>query len=115
MSFNWEDYVHLSQDLINLDGNKESYVRTSISRAYYGVFCIARDKAGLKTLKSTNAHKTVITTYKNSLDRSKKLVGQRLDKLRKSRNKADYNGDIKLHLTDAQRTNHDAHYVLKLL
>lgn len=45
MSFDWEDYIRLSEELIKKTGAlEEANFRSSISRGYYGVFCIARNK-----------------------------------------------------------------------
>ncbi len=88
MSFNWRDYVSLAEELSNR--TEESYLRSSISRAYYGVFCIARDRKGYKKYPSSDVHWKVINEYKNSGDKTEQDIGRVLDKLRKSRNDADY-------------------------
>lgn len=96
MSFCWENYIDLSEELINLAQNnpmEKAFLRTSISRAYYGVFCIARNY--LKNNKNiTNSspepHKFVIEILKNSQDSSEQIIGQYLATLRKERNLADY-------------------------
>ncbi|MBI5166247.1 MAG: hypothetical protein HY998_00715 [candidate division NC10 bacterium] len=91
MSFNWKDYVYLAEDLLNR--TEESCLRSSISRAYYGVFCIARNEKGYqnyKPKKGENIHWIVINAYKNSGDTNGQNIGRILDKLRKSRNDADY-------------------------
>jgi uncharacterized protein (UPF0332 family) len=119
MSFNWKDYFDLAQEL--LKKSEECYLRSSISRAYYGVFCMARDKAGLKDYRPNfkkgepGIHEKVISTYRNSLNREKKLAGRTLDTLRRSRNKADYNGDIIIKGDDAKRAIQDASNVLNNL
>jgi len=50
MSFNWRDYVDLAQDLLNRA--EEACQRSSISRAYYGVFCLARNRKGYKNIRA---------------------------------------------------------------
>lgn len=101
MSFDWKDYVYLAEEL--LGRQEESALRSSISRAYYGVFCIARNKKGYKNYTGSNVHLTVINAYKNSQDRNEQSIGQTLDKLRKSRNKADYNEDRLIDKSLAER------------
>lgn len=119
MSFNWKDYFVLAQEL--LERSEERYLRSSISRAYYGVFCIARDKAGLKDYRPNfrkgdpGVHEKVISTYRDSLKREEKLAGRILDKMRRSRNKSDYNGNITLKEDDAKRAIQDASNVLNNL
>lgn len=91
MSFDWKDYIDLAEELLNR--TEESYHRSSISRAYYGVFCIAKNKKGYrnyKLKKGENIHWIVINAYKNSSDINEQNIGRILDKLRKSRNDADY-------------------------
>lgn len=91
MSFDWKYYVYLAEDLLNRP--EESCYRSSISRAYYGVFCLARNKKGYKGYTGTNIHWQVINEYKNSSDKNEQEIGRILDKLRKSRNDADYEDD----------------------
>ena len=46
MNFDWKLFVQLANELINCqrtENLKEAYLRTAISRSYYGVFCIARN------------------------------------------------------------------------
>jgi uncharacterized protein (UPF0332 family) len=116
MSFDWKDYVYLAEEL--LSRSKESCLRSSISRAYYGVFCISRDKAGLKSYRprpkiDPGVHAKVISTYKTSMDKDKKLIGLTLDELRRLRNKADYNGDMTINKNYADRAIKMAYEVLK--
>jgi uncharacterized protein (UPF0332 family) len=91
VSFDWKDYVYLAEDLLNRP--EESYLRSAISRAYYGVFCIARNNKGYKDFAGSNVHWKVINEYKNSSDRNERNLGRILDNLRRSRNDADYNED----------------------
>ena len=91
MSFDWKDYVYLAEELLNRP--EEAYLRSAISRAYYGVFCIARNRKGCKEFTRANVHWEVINKYKNSSDRNERNIGRILDNLRRSRNDADYNED----------------------
>ncbi len=46
MSFNWDDYLFLAQELATHPSNfpnQEARLRSAISRAYYSAFCKARD------------------------------------------------------------------------
>jgi len=100
VSFDWVEYVKLAEELQKQAD--ESYLRSSISRAYYGVFCIARNKKGYKNYTKSDIHWKVIGEYKNSISRDEQLVGKFLDDLRKERNDADYNENklIKKQLTE---------------
>lgn len=110
MSFDWEDYVYLAEDLLSQP--EESYLRSAISRAYYGVFCIARNRKGYKEFAGSNVHWRVINEYKNSSDRNERNVGRVLDKLRKSRNDADYNEDKPINKDLAERAVYSAKHIL---
>ncbi|PIU60817.1 MAG: hypothetical protein COS84_12000 [Armatimonadetes bacterium CG07_land_8_20_14_0_80_40_9] len=94
MSFGWQFYLNLAKILIDerKANIEEAYLRTSISRSYYGVFCIARNILKGKGLKipRTDLHKYVITQYKKSTNPIEEKIGESLARLRKKRNKADY-------------------------
>jgi uncharacterized protein (UPF0332 family) len=91
MSFDWVEYVKLAENFQKkLD---ESYLRSSISRAYYGIFCIVRNIKGYKDYTKADIHGKVINEYKNSDNLTEKNIGRILDELRRNRNDADYNED----------------------
>jgi len=104
MSFDWKDYVYFAEELLNRE--EESCLRSSISRAYYGVFCVIRNKKGYKNygLKpGENIHWIVINACKNSGDRNEQNIGRILDKLRKLRNDADYDDNKLINKDIAKR------------
>ena len=116
MSFDWKDYVDLSEELLNRE--EESCLRSSISRAYYGVFCVTRNKKGYKNYKpkpGENIHWVVINAYKNSSDRNEQNIGRILDKLRKSRNDADYDESQSIDRNLAQRMAVSAKQILNYM
>lgn len=95
MSFDWRLYIKLADELINFHRTKslaESYWRSAISRAYYGVFCLSRNFLISKGIRipRKNVHRFVIEKYKNSPDQVEKKIGVELDRLRKDRVDADY-------------------------
>ena len=105
MSFNWEEYIKLANKLSQKED--ESSLRTAISRAYYGVFCIARNKKGYKNpafRKGKNIHWIVINAYKNSAQSADRRIGKVLDSLRRRRNNADYDEDKEITRKMAQKT-----------
>lgn len=116
MSFDWNDYVHLAEEL--LQRNDESCIRSSISRAYYGVFCIARNRKGYQDYspkRSENIHWVVINAYKNSSDVQEQNIGRILDKLRRARNDADYDERKLLNRNIAERAVLNAKNIMNLL
>ena len=116
MSFDWHEYITLAEKLV-LEQN-EANLRSAISRTYYGVFCISRNKKGYKnyTLKQgENIHWKVINEYKNSEKPNETLVGKYLDELRRDRNNADYKEDKNIHKGLAERAIFKAKQVLEML
>lgn len=118
MSFDWSEYFELAQYLadinsVNSSGSainpksrlSEAKLRSSISRAYYAAFCIARNYLrdflhDPKLLKARNGdlneHKYVAEEFKHNRAKNKKMieVGNDLSKLRQYRNKSDYDDRI---------------------
>lgn len=110
MSFGWKDYIDLAENL--LEHSEESCLRSAVSRAYYGAFCIARNAKGFKDSTGGNIHRKVINEYKNSSDKNERDIGQILDKLRRARNNADYNEDKPVTKGIAERAVISAKYIL---
>lgn len=84
------DFLKLAEELSASPGD-EAKLRTSIGRAYYSAFLKAREWLKPKSLKSYNgpeAHKEV----QDDLERYKeRMLKDKLSKLRRRRNEADYN------------------------
>lgn len=113
MSFGWEEYVYLAEELLNR--KEEACVRSSVSRAYYGAFCIARNRKSYKKYTGRDIHWKVINEYKNSSNGNEQNIGRILDKLRKSRNNADYNEDRPINKDLAERSVISANIILNIL
>jgi uncharacterized protein (UPF0332 family) len=100
MTFDLATYLNLAEEILELDkandGHDNAYLRCSISRAYYSVFCIARNFKGLKHYwgpADEPFHIAVLDKYRTSGGRNKKIdkrIWQLLDYLRKLRVSADY-------------------------
>jgi uncharacterized protein (UPF0332 family) len=89
MPFNPVDYYKLASWLYEQRENLEfgeSPVRAVISKAYYGAFLAARNKAGI-TSKSPTVHQQVIDHYNQ---KNKSSLANRLESMRTKRNDADY-------------------------
>lgn len=98
MSFDWTLYVELSDELINHQKTpslKDAYLRSAISRSYYGVFCIARSLLIDKTVyfSREEPHKEVREHYNNAATRKEKQIGTKLSRLWTERKSADYDAD----------------------
>lgn len=120
MSFDWKLYVDLSEELINHQKNpslKDAYLRSAISRAYYGVFCIDRIPLIYQTvfLSRDASHKEVREHYNNAVARKERLIGTKLNRLWMERKAADYDADETFSLDRAKTAQQMAVDTLKLL
>ncbi len=71
----------------------EGLIRSGVSRAYYAAFLIARYAIGLEYLMSSEVHKRVIDTLKES---GYANIADKLVDLRRKRNTADYDTYVSL-------------------
>lgn len=105
MKFDWSEYFKLAQELAAMSGDsaasQEAKLRSAISRAYYSVFCIARNylrdvekdpRLSRNKTFDVNEHRYVADEFTYHLSKSRKMqdIGRDLARLRKIRNKADY-------------------------
>lgn len=88
--------------LVLLNSDDEEYVRSGISRYYYGVFGIIRrylinvkGKYYLKS-QSSDVHKNIFIELQSSDDTTEKEISDLFNKLRKVRNEADYNAEVNI-------------------
>ena len=96
---------------------QEAYWRSATSRSYYAVFgeirYILEDK-GYK-FRRTRVHSEVIRFLKSSPFLIQRKTGLDLDRLRRERNKADYDGNIKLTRRRARKSYQLAKGIEKVL
>ncbi len=119
MSFCWKDYIDLSKTLISSSKNntlEKAYLRTSVSRAYYGIFCIARNY--LRDIKNIqirlqNTHEFVMNQFKFSNNLKEICIGNYLGNLRDDRNKADYGDNYQIDINRANKILASANQVLR--
>ncbi len=97
MSFDWLQFLTFAQELprTSLPSTlHEAMLRSSISRAYYAAFGLARDylitQEGRAVPRGTNIHWFVTTAFERSSDPSRQVIGHLLHHLRSVRNAADY-------------------------
>jgi uncharacterized protein (UPF0332 family) len=101
MTFDWYQYLVLAEYLYdNRDTfpDREACLRAAISKAYYAAFCsvrnYARDFDRLVLDESAQDHGSVKKHYIRAPDPKNRQVGNSLDRLRDSRNQADYSDAI---------------------
>ncbi len=92
MNFDWEEYFKLAEELAK--GQTEAKARSSISRAYYAIFNIAKqiieEKDPFIKVPTINVHGWLISYLKSPRDRFSYQLSQDIRILRDSRNDADY-------------------------
>lgn len=120
MSFDWKLYVRLADELISHQRTvsfQEAYLRTAISRSYYGVFCIARNFLKSKGLNipKVDSHKFVRNTYWNSTIRVERKIGKYLRNLWLDRKDADYEDGATVDISRARTAHELANRILSRL
>jgi len=95
MSFDWSLYIKLAEELITYAQTgklEEASLRSAISRAYYGVFCIARNflRSKGEIIPKVDTHKFVREHYEGSSDERERKIGENLARLWKNRKDSDY-------------------------
>ena len=107
MKFNGKKFLEVGYHLENFS-KEEEYQRSAIGRYYYAAFLMARDfyeKNLNRKLPRHESHKKLIKHFKKSKREEKIEIGKKLEKLRTSRNDADYiNRDINLEDVKKSRT-----------
>ena len=101
MTFAWVEYLELADALLAnraTFADEEACCRVSISRAYYAVFCTARNYAaineGLQLSRTGDDHQRVHRHYEQGPSRNHRSLGQLLSLLRRNRNRADYDDEM---------------------
>lgn len=95
-AFEWNELIDLAHSIRNSAGlgSAEAINRSAISRAYYGAFCLARNKGvneGWISINNTGRdHEIVKNYYKGSSNRTKMNIGVALERLHVYRKYADY-------------------------
>lgn len=88
MSFNPIKFLNVARDLNSIAKSEESS-RSVVSRAYYGAFGHLVTKLHFNSY-GTSVHQDLITSFLESGDRKRKILGKKLEGLFKKRKHADY-------------------------
>lgn len=101
VNFDWHDYLELANELCDQTKTSElsdALLRSAISRAYFAIFCLARDylvdKEGY-TVTKKDSHTDVINQFKGKNNNDKQKIYISLTRLREDRKKADYYNIVK--------------------
>ncbi len=91
--FDWKEFLTLAKRLAK--NITDSSKRSSVSRAYYGVYCLSRNYAisqGLPNTRSSRLHSDVVTFYNQRPEI--RIIATYLGRLRDNRNKCDYDDSV---------------------
>lgn len=99
MKFDWSECFNLAKELA--ETSKEAELRSAVSRSYYSAFCLARNylrdiqqypRLWRNKTYDINAHQYVAEKFIYNQSKSQTMIeiGKDLSRLRKMRNKADY-------------------------
>jgi uncharacterized protein (UPF0332 family) len=122
MPFDWTAYLDLARELAGQSSGpllEEARLRSAISRAYYAAF-----KTAFNYLCSNNpaarfqregAHQYVCERFSHNPDVGWQNVGSLLDRLRRLRNRADYDDQVDDLRSDTQRALQDATDIIAAL
>ena len=95
VGFDWHSVATLAAELAARDDEASS--RAAISRAYYALYCTARDRAGLNVAGSRDSHKAVFDYYASRDNAKLKMFGANdLPGLFRDRKDADYREDLQI-------------------
>lgn len=93
MPSDWKAFIELARSLQQQavgETDPEALLRTAVSRAYYGAFCLvrnhARDQLGFEPRNDADDHGRL----RAHLRGKRRQIAQRLDRLRQWRNESDY-------------------------
>lgn len=118
MTFDWLEYFQIAEKFLTqaeYEHNSQAYYRSSISRAYYSVFCILRNTKKLNDSKKGNIHKYLIDLLKKSHNEDEIYIGTILDELRYLRNLADYDDKENIDKKRAKGSIEKAKQILEIL
>lgn len=97
MSFDWADYLKVAQELAGQCGiadRRDAKLRSSISRAYYAVFCLARRYLTTRESATIPAGGEAHEVVERKFRLVNPSVAENIKRLRIARNRADYNDEV---------------------
>ena len=99
MSFDWQNYLRLAQYMMDRAvefPETEACYRSVVSRAYYSVFCLARNCVSEFDGENFygNDHQALQDHFMSHTHRARTRLGNKLGQLHQDRKKADYDDDL---------------------
>ena len=94
--FDWANFLRLAEELAERDDDAAK--RSAVSRAYYAVYCLARDALEVRGLfdrsEAESHHKEVWDAFEGDSRREWKRIGAFGHLLREDRRQADYDEQV---------------------
>ena len=99
MNFDWSTHLAVARHLLSAPfatEHQEAALRSSISRAYYAAFCIARNyvRRAIPVPHTGQAHAVVWDYLRNQNDPRAQIVARKGVRLKTHRRKADYDDEV---------------------
>ncbi len=95
MNFDWREFFTVAEELAERDEERDK--RTAVGRAYYAAFGTARshlESSGVTFAKGSGVHGAVWGHLSKSSDPVERQLGATGNRLRVTRNRADYDADV---------------------
>lgn len=120
MDFDWRLFLRLADEMMSLPRSpecQEAYIRTAISRYYYGVFCISRNlilSRGIE-IQGPDSHKFVREKFFETRRNVEITLHGYLRRLCFRRVDADYKEDKSIGFSEVEEAGILSHKTLKIL
>jgi uncharacterized protein (UPF0332 family) len=120
MTVSFEDFLESAKVLLNNSDSKEIDFRNLISRSYYALFHLSREIAETLPLSTDEyekqgSHKEIIVKFEKSNDNYLKRLGREINRLKKSRERADYDANEDVTRLEAAKHFYDIKDLIKKL
>lgn len=93
--FDWLEYFDLARNLARQDN--EASQRSAVSRAYYAIFCSARNRLrweGESIPRTGEAHRIVWDQFEKNAEKMRRKIAQDGKRLKHKRAKVDYDDEV---------------------
>jgi len=111
--FSWLSYLEVAEYLLGRQG--QGFRRSAISRAYYGILIHTREvlqqHSGSSFSIGREIHQEVISSLQSDSRPEVIELGNKLDELRKERNRADYRTDARFPANRTRSALAEAHRI----
>lgn len=122
MSVSFKDFLESAEALLNNSESKEMDFRNLISRSYYALFHLGKEKSknlpipiAKELYRKLGSHEKIIIKFERSSDNYLKRFGREMSQLKTARCKADYDIDEAVVRFEAAQHFHAVKGIIKKL